>query len=175
MKYRIFIIVLFTGLCTYGQDVYLSNGKKQFLLEINSCIGLKTKNDTIEYFVRENSERYRIYKTTSDSLILIRPNEFQDTIVDYDAIYNRTLDFKYVMDEYFKKDKVLYCSIRRIIGYEYRNYHYKDLTYIKYYRSTKNGGDGASFIPFIDFPIKIISNINSNYDLTKKWKIVVEE
>ncbi len=159
---------------TYGQSAYLTKGKKQILIETNSCIGLRTKNDTIEYFLK-NSERYTIFETTFDSLVIYRPNEFQDTIVDYDAIYNRTLGFEYVMDEYFKKNKELYCRIRRIVGYEYKKYHYKDLTYLKYYRSTKYGGDGPSFIPLIDLPLKVIHNNNSNFDLVKKWKILIKE
>lgn len=172
MKRKLLIVLIFSSIFSFGQNVYLTKGKKRFLLEANSGIGLRTKNDTIEYFM-EKTVNYLIYKTTLDSLIIFKPNKFQDTILKYSAIYHQSLGFKYIMNGYFKKNKVLYCKIKRIIGYEYRKYHYKDLVYLKYYRPSN--ADGASFLPFIDFPIKLIDNINSNFDLNEKWEIIIEE
>jgi hypothetical protein len=175
--HKILLIPVFLlSFITYGQKAYLIRHKKKIQLSQRQSIGITTLTDTIPYS-EKSEEAYEISTIGNESITVRKIARTEDTIVT--GIYNLSIlppEMDYRVVEWYKKDKVQYCRLKKVISYSYKTIVYADMTFIKYANSHGNGDGciGCFFIPGLNiyYFLRTREYIRK-YDL-KKWQLRVE-
>ena len=170
------IPVCLLSFITYGQKAYLKHHKKEIQLSQRQSIGITTLTDTIPYSEKPE-QAYEISAIGNESITVRKIARTEDTIVTgiYDlSILPREMDYRLV--KWYKKDKVQYCRLKKVISYSYKTIAYADMTSIRYANNHGNGDGciGCFFIPGLNiYYILRTKEYIRKYDL-KKWQLRVE-